>query len=111
MRCSRWRGSTPLKGSSSSSTRRVVDERRRELDALAHALGVGADPALGRLDHVDDLERPLGGRARVGEPVQLGVGADELPAGEVAEAHLALGHQPDRAVGVGVAPDRLRRRG
>ena len=75
--------------------RRVVDQGRGELDPLAHPLGVRADPARGGLDHLDDLERPLGGGAGVGQAVQLGVGEDELAAGEVAEADLALGHQPD----------------
>ena len=90
--------------------RRVVDQRRGELDPLAHALGVGADPApAGSV--ISTIERSLGGGSRVGEPVQLGVGEHELAAGEVAEAELPLGHQADGAVGVGVAPDRARRRG
>ena len=87
--------------------RRVVHQRRGELDPLAHALGVGADPARGGLAHLDDVEGPLGGGAGVVEAVQLGVGEHELAPGEVAEAQLALGHQPDGAVGVGVPPDRL----
>ena len=84
-----------------------MHQRRGELDPLAHALGVGADPAAGGLAHLDHLEGPLGGGAGVGESVQLGVGQHELAPGEVAEAQLALGHQADGAVGVGVPPDRL----
>ena len=86
---------------------RVVHQRRGELRPLAHALGVGADPAPGRLGHLDHLERPLGGGPGVVEAVQLGVGQHELAPGEVAEAQLALGHQPDGSVRVRPAPDGL----
>ena len=37
----------------------IVRERLRQLDALPHALAVGADLLVGGVDQVDQLERPL----------------------------------------------------
>ena len=43
---------------------RVVDEGGGELDPLPHPLGVGADPAAGRLGHLDDRRAPARSRRR-----------------------------------------------
>ncbi len=85
----------PLNGSSSSSTARVVHQRGGHLDPLPHPLGVRRDRAVLRVGHLDLRDRPLGRRAGVGQPVQLGVGDDELAAGQVVEHRLPLGHQAD----------------
>ena len=45
--------------------RGVVHERGGDLDALAHALGVGADAPVGGVRQVDQVDGPLG-RARRG---------------------------------------------
>ena len=61
----------------------LVDERRGELGALAHALGVGAHRAVGGVGQLDRGHRPVGRGARVGHALQLGVELGELEAGEV----------------------------
>ena len=77
--------------------RRVVDERLRDLDALAHPLRVRGQPArVGRVE-LDQLER--GGRCRVGvgQAVQHGGERDELVRRQRLEDALLLRHEPDRA--------------
>ena len=80
--CSRCRGSIPLNGSSSSSSLRVVHQRRRHLDPLPHALGVGRDLPVLRVGHLHDGDGALRGTVRVGQLVQPGGGPDELQPGE-----------------------------
>ena len=46
-------GSMPDSGSSRMSSSRIVDDRLRELDALAHALAVGADLLVRRVHQID----------------------------------------------------------
>src|SRR5215470_14444520 len=86
--------------------RRIVDQRRRHLDPLAHALGVGGDPPVLRVGHLHDPDRAPGGRLRVGELVQLGGGADERLAGEEGVHRIPLGYQPHDPVDAGVMPAR-----
>ena len=87
--------------------RRLVDERRGHLDALAHPLRVRRDgPSLGRLE-VDGADRPLRGGVRIGEALEPGVEPDELEAGEEAVHALALGDQAEPPVEGRVAPGRL----
>lgn len=85
--------------------RRLVDEGGRHLHALAHALGVRGDlPVLG-VGHLHGREGLVG---RPGpQPVQFGVGEDELAAGEEVVHRLPLGDDADVLVDVLVAPDRL----
>ncbi len=83
---------------------RVVDEGGRHLHALAHALGVGGDLAVLCVLHLDGGERAL--RGRVVEAVELGVGDDELTAGEEVVHRLALGHDAHVLVDLLVLPDR-----
>ena len=45
---------------------RLVDERRGELDPLAHALRIGPDLAIGRVGQLDRADRPVRGGGRVG---------------------------------------------
>ena len=82
---------------------RVVDERRGELRALAHALGVGPDRSVGGVVELDRGDRPVRGRTGVGDRLELGVEPHELVTGEVARDGLAFGHQPDVAVDARVA--------
>ena len=89
---------------------RVVDQGRGDPGALAHALGVGVDPPVLGVGHLDQLERPPGRRRRVGQPVQLGAGEHELPAGEEPVHRLPLADQCRVPVDGRVAPGRLGRR-
>src|SRR5215471_12704609 len=86
--------------------RRIVDERRRHLDPLAHALGVGRDPPVLRVGHLHHRDRAPGGGGRVREAVQLGGGADERLAGEEGVHRIPFRHQPHGAVDAGVVPAR-----
>ena len=97
--CSRWRGSMPLNGSSSSRIARLVDERRGELDALAHALRSTCRSA-GRPRRPARPWRSPGRRppSGVGDALQLGVEPDELATGQVARDGLALRDEPDHRV-------------
>ena len=102
--CSRWRGSMPLKGSSRTSTGRVVHQCGGHLDALAHALGVGADASVGGLVEVHQRDGRGRGSRRVGQALQLGVGHRRTRAGQERIDRLTLGHQPDAAVHARVPP-------
>src|SRR5215467_4071573 len=86
--------------------RRIVDERRRHLDPLAHALGVGRDPPVLRAGHLHHRDRAPGGGGRVRQPVQLGGGADERLAGEEGVHRIPFRHQPHGVVDAGVVPAR-----
>ena len=74
---------------------RVVDDRLRELDALAHALRVGGQPPLvGRVE-LDGLERRPGGAVGIAEAVQPGREAHEPERGERLEHVFLLRHEPE----------------
>ena len=60
----RLTGSRPVVGSSRNSTARLVDQRRGEVEAPAHAARVGADPAVGGLGQPDPLEQRRRARRR-----------------------------------------------
>ena len=91
----------------------IVDERRRQLDALAHALRVGTD----RLRFVgverDLVERPRRRPARVVDGVGAGRDLDEATCREPVEQPVLLRRQPDppahRGVGAGVGPEHAHR--
>ena len=87
--------------------RGVVHQRGGHLDPLPHPLAVRRDGAVLGLGHLDLRDRPLGGRAGVREPVQLGARDHELAAGQVVEHRLPLRHQAELAVDLLVAPQRL----
>ena len=76
---------------------RLVDEGGGHLHALPHALAVRGDLAVLRVLHLDGGQRLLR-RPPVGQPVQLGVGQDELAAGEEVVHPLALGDDADLPV-------------
>ena len=83
--------------------RRVVDQGAGELGALAHALGVRGDRAvgdLGQLDRRDGLPRR---GVRVGQVVEPRVEPDELEAGQEGVDRLALRDQSDLGVHLGAA--------
>ena len=103
----RWRGSMPLNGSSSSSTDGWCTSDDAILIRCRMPLEYVEIDAVLRVGHLHQRDRRLGGRAGVGQPVQLGVGDHELAAGEVLEQRLALGDQADLAVDLLVAPQRL----
>ena len=85
---------------------RLVDERRGEVEAPAHAARVGADAAVGRLGEPDASEQlvapGLGGAA--GERVQGGLETDRLAAGHQRVERRLLERDADR-------PPHLRRLG
>lgn len=73
---------------------RVVHQRLRKIEALAHPSREGAGPALGHVGEVDDLEQLVGfGRRRSGgEPVEPTLEHEVLVAGEVViDAHALSG--------------------
>ena len=76
---------------------RVVDDRLRDLDPLAHALRVGRQaPRVGRVE-LDDFERVHGGAVGVVDLVQHAGEAHELAGGEALEDPLLLRHDADLA--------------
>ena len=90
----RWRGSRPVSGSSRTSDGRVVDDRLRDLHALAHPLRVGRQPAgVGGIE-VDSLERRRRG-GRIGQALQPGGQRDELARCQRLENALLLRDEPD----------------
>ena len=88
---------------------RIVHDRLRQLDALPHALAVGADSLVRRVDQVHLFERGLGGssRRRVVEAVQPHERGDPLESGHALVEGVLLGAEPDPEVQRRVAPDRL----
>ena len=76
---------------------RVVDDRLRELDALAHALRVRRQAPLVRRIELDRLERGPGGGVGIGEAVQRRGQADEAERGERLEDGFLLRHEADAA--------------
>ena len=97
----------PLNGSSSSSTDGSCTSAEAILTRCRMPLEYVEIFRSCAYVHLDRGDRACGGRARVGQPVQLGVGQHELPAGEEVVQRLALGDQADRPVDLLVAPDRL----
>ena len=87
--------------------RRFVDERGGDLDALTHALRVGADRRCWASSEVDGRDGPRGGGVRVGQPLQPGVEQRRTPAGQVGMDGLALRDEADVAIDRGIAPGRL----
>ena len=104
--CSRWRGSIPLNGSSSSSTcgscTSAAATRVRCRMPLEY---VPIRRSCASVISTSSIARPGGGR-RVGQLVQLRAGQHELVRGEEAVHRLALADQAEPAVDVGVAPGR-----
>ena len=109
MSCMRWRGSMPLKGSSSSSS----DGSWTSADAIFTRWRMP-------LEYVEILRSCAYSISTVAsarwaalapQAVQLGVGDDEFAAGEEVVHRLALGDDADVLVDLLVAPDRLCRRG
>ena len=80
-----------------------MDQRRRQLDALAHALRVGADRSVGRVAHLDRGDRRLRRGRDIGDGLQLGVYPYELASGQIPRDRLALRDEPDHRVDGGVA--------
>ncbi len=76
----------------------IVDQGLRDLDALAHALGVAAQPAIRRVEHLHGVQRLLGGLAGPRQAVQLRGQLHEFAPGEKGVQALLLRHQPDAPV-------------
>jgi hypothetical protein len=83
----------------------LVDERGGELHPLPHPARIDADAAVGRVEEVDLLDRPLRGLTNVLDASELCRPLDQLPPGEEVVRRLVLRHHPDSAVQV----DRLAR--
>ena len=106
-------GSSPVVGSSSSSSRGCAQQRRGDPEPLAHAVRVAADAVLRAVAQLDELEHLVdpGARARlvvVGEQLQV------APAGEVRVEARAFDEAGDaverlRAVDERVAAEQPRR--
>ena len=115
-------GSRPVVGSSSSSTLRLADQRLGKAEALAHALGIGRDPALRGLGEADAFEQRHGRPGRLAaqgqiEPDDLAPGhgtgeADALGQEADPPPHLAARTAcrigPERAHRAGTRPDQAR---
>src|SRR6185436_6894634 len=88
---------------------RLVDDRLRQLHALAHALAVGADLAVADVEQVDRIERLARGclRGVVTHAVQPGERLDPLHARHVLVERILLWAEVQSPVLCGVAPDRL----
>ena len=88
---------------------RVVDDRLRELHALAHPFAVGADLLVRGVEEIDDSERaPRGlGRLGVAEAVEPDERADPLQPGHAVVERVLLGAESDLEKEMRVAPDRL----
>ena len=56
-------GSSPVVGSSSSSSFGCAQERRRDAEPLAHPVRVAADAVLGAVAQLDELEHLVDARA------------------------------------------------
>ena len=90
---------------------RVGDERGGDLRALPHALAEAARPAVRDVGEPDRLDGPIG-RTRVGDAVQVGDVANELPSGEDRRHGFVLGHEGERSLRPrGRRADRHRARG
>ena len=94
-----------MSGSSSTSTSRIVDERRSDLDPLAHALGELTDRLVADLVELDLFERPPCDRSDIVGFDALGACRDghELAGGQVIEERVLLRHEADRSADVAVA--------
>jgi len=88
---------------------RIVDERLRQLDALPHALAVGADLLVRGVHQIDALNRAFrrGIRVAVVEAVEAHQRGDPLEAGHALVKRVLLGTKPDPIVERRVSPDRL----
>ena len=72
---------------------RIVRQRLRQPDSLAHALAVGSDFALGGVDHVDALNRLPGGALGIlpGHAGKTQIGVDELESSQAFWKGIELG--------------------
>ena len=78
---------------------RLVDERRGQVQAPAHAARVGPDLAVRGVDQVDALEQRIGPAASLvaREPVERRLEADQLPPGHQRIERRLLERDADRA--------------
>ena len=104
----RFTGSSPDTGSSSSSTSRLVRDRLRDLDALAHALAVAADLAVLRVGERDRLQRLQGALLALGVVVarQAQQADEELQPGQAFPERIRLRAEPDAMEHLGRSPRR-----
>ena len=83
---------------------RVMDQGRSHLDPLAHALGVGGDPAVRGAGHVEQGDGSRCGGVWVGQLVQLRGRDHELLAGQERVDRVPFRHQADQPVHLRAAP-------
>ena len=99
----RLTGSRPVVGSSRNSTLRLVDERRGEVEAAAHAARVGADPPVGGLAEADAFDQRVAAALGLAadQPVERRLQADQLAPGHQRVERRLLQRDADRAAHVG----------
>ena len=74
---------------------RIVDQRPGEADSLAHAAGIGADPAVRGILEFDVIDCPLDGLPERGYRTQFTHQRHELAPGQESVHRLVLVHDPD----------------
>ena len=74
---------------------RIVDERPGEADSLAHAAGIGADPAIGGILEFDMVDGPLHSLPERGHRTHFTHQRYELAPGQESVHRLVLVHDPD----------------
>ena len=104
--CSRWRGSMPLNGSSSSSTAGSWTSAPASLARWRMPLEYVPMARSRGILQLDRGDGPRRRRLRIRHALQSGVEQHELPAREVRMDRLAFGHQPDLAIHAPVTPGR-----
>jgi len=75
---------------------RVADEAHGDVEAAAHAAGVGGDPAAGRVDEAEPGKQAVGDLPRALHAPQLGDHDEVLPAGEDLVHRRELAGKADR---------------
>ena len=103
--CSRWRGSIPLNGSSSSRMRGSWTSAAASLARWRMPLEyVRIGRSAASVSSTVAIARSAA-RGRVGDALQVGVEERELATGQVAGHGLALGDEADLAVDLGASPN------
>jgi hypothetical protein len=82
-----------------------MHERARNLDALAHALRIGGDLSVLCILQRHELDRASHSGADVGQPIELGAGANEFLTRQKGMDGLPLGNEAEDAIDVWMSGD------